>query len=1495
MEIDFSEKQQVPSALITGIAFGVSTKAETEKLSVLSIDAVSEVTDPKLGLPNPSSQCSTCGSGDIKSCEGHFGVINFPYTIVHPYFLSEVVQILNKICPGCKSIRLAKATELIAKENPQRKGCKYCAGNSLGWYPPMKFKVSKEIFRKTAIIAEIRETLSKTPQKRFKKILAADYWDIFPKDDQEEEEETIAKPNRRVLSHSQVRHLLKDVDPNFIKQFILRTDTIFLNCFPVTPNCHRVTEVTHAFSNGQRLIFDERTRAYKKMVDFRGVANKLSFHVVDCLKTSKLNPDKSGNIDPFTAQPKKSNDYVNNASGLRWIKDVILGKRNNHSFRMVIVGDPNLQLHEIGIPCHVAERLQVSESLTSWNWEKLNACFEKSRFEKGDMHVRREGNLVRVCHMKELRLGDIIYRPLNDGDTVLINRPPSIHQHSLIALSVKVLPVPSVLAINPLCCPPFRADFDGDCLHGYVPQSVDTRVELTELVSLDKQLTNWQSGRNLLSLSQDSLTAAHLVLEDDVFLSSFELQQLQMFRPERFLLPAVKVPSANAHVWTGKQLISMLLPIGFDHDFPSCDVCIRDGNLVSSEGSFWLWDTDGNLFQSLVKHCHGQVLDFLYAAQRVLCEWLSMRGLSVSLSDLYLCSDSNSRKNMMDEIRYGLQDADYACNLKHLMVDSCRDFLTGNIEENQCNVERLRFLAGCSEDDYCVMAFDGERLCYEKQRSAALSQSSVDAFKLVFRDIQSLVYKYASRDNSLLAMFKAGSKGNLLKLVQHSMCLGLQHALASLSFRMPHQLSCASWNKQKADDATESAKRYIPHAVVEGSFLSGLNPIECFVHSVTSRDSSFSDNADLPGTLFRRIMFFMRDLHGAYDGTVRNAYGNQLVQFSYNIDDMDPSSRVDEINNGDGIAGRPVGPLAACAISEAAYSALDHPISLLEKSPLLNLKSWNLFYFPLENVLECGLKRNSAHQTMSLFLSEKLGRQRHGFEYAALEVQNHLERLLFSDIVSFVRIIFSPQSDSRMRFSPWVCHFHVYKEIVKKRSLKLHCIIDALEKQCKSKTRFPELQITSRYCVAGTWKEKKETFCITVTIVETSKKEFIELETIQDLMIPFLLETVLKGFMEIQKVDILWNDKSKIPKSHNHLRGELFLRVHMSRGSDKTRLWNQLMNDCLSIIDIIDWARSHPDNIHECCSAYGIDAGWKFFLNNLKSAMSDVGKTVLPEHLLLVANCLSVTGEFVGLNAKGLKRQREHASVSTPFVQACFSNPGDCFIRAAKAGVVDDLQGSIDALAWGKIPAMGTGQFDIVYSGKGLELSKPVDVYNLLGSQMISSEQNTEFGVLDAQIYKSDKCGAQFLHKLGGCGPKGFKVKEGIPRSFLRRILTYDDIQRMSYTVRKILNKYSVDQQLNESDKSVLMMTLYFHPRRDEKIGIGAKDIKVINHPEYRDTRCFSLVRTDGTIEDFSYRKCLHNALEIIAPQRAKRYREKYLTSKVSATDSGCTDLPLDN
>lgn len=60
-------------------------------------------------------------------------------------------------------------------------------------------------------------------------------------------------------------------------------------------------------------------------------------------------------------------------------------------------------------------------------------------------------------------------------------------------------------------------------------------------------------------------------------------------------------------------------------------------------------------------------------------------------------------------------------------------------------------------------------------------------------------------------------------------------------------------------------------------------------------------------------------------------------------------------------------------------------------------------------------------------------------------------------------------------------------------------------------------------------------------------------------------------------------------------------------------------------------------------------------MQTLKSAIEDTGKSILPQHLALAADCLSVAGEFVPLNAKGLSLQRKQASVSAPFTQACFS------------------------------------------------------------------------------------------------------------------------------------------------------------------------------------------------------------------------------------------------
>jgi DNA-directed RNA polymerase-4 subunit 1 len=80
-------------------------------------------------------------------------------------------------------------------------------------------------------------------------------------------------------------------------------------------------------------------------------------------------------------------------------------------------------------------------------------------------------------------------------------------------------------------------------------------------------------------------------------------------------------------------------------------------------------------------------------------------------------------------------------------------------------------------------------------------------------------------------------------------------------------------------------------------------------------------------------------------------------------------------------------------------------------------------------------------------------------------------------------------------------------------------------------------------------------------------------------------------------VDILWHDLPNLSSCRHNSCGELYLRVSMSGDSYRTNLWSLLKNDCLQIMDMIDWSRSHPDNVHDFCLAYGIDAGWKYFLN----------------------------------------------------------------------------------------------------------------------------------------------------------------------------------------------------------------------------------------------------------------------------------------------------------
>jgi hypothetical protein len=70
---------------------------------------------------------------------------------------------------------------------------------------------------------------------------------------------------------------------------------------------------------------------------------------------------------------------------------------------------------------------------------------------------------------------------------------------------------------------------------------------------------------------------------------------------------------------------------------------------------------------------------------------------------------------------------------------------------------------------------------------------------------------------------------------------------------------------------------------------------------------------------------------------------------------------------------------------------------------------------------------------------------------------------------------------------------------------------------------------------------------------------------------------------------------------------------------------------------------------------------------------------------------------------------------------------------------------------------------------------------------------------------------------------------------------------------KTILNSYDFGQSINESDLKVVLDLLETHPRKEEKKGVGIKEIRVTKL-KYK-TKAFELVRLDGSTEYFSYTK----------------------------------------
>lgn len=89
---------------------------------------------------------------------------------------------------------------------------------------------------------------------------------------------------------------------------------------------------------------------------------------------------------------------------------------------------------------------------------------------------------------------------------------------------------------------------------------------------------------------------------------------------------------------------------------------------------------------------------------------------------------------------------------------------------------------------------------------------------------------------------------------------------------------------------------------------------------------------------------------------------------------------------------------------------------------------------------------------------------------------------------------------------------------------------------------------------------------------------------------------------------------------------------------------------------------------------------------------------------------------------------------------------------------------------------------------------------------------------------------------------------------------TFDKAGDATAFFKEMLNRYKIGEKVDQADAADLTALLALHDERDEKIGRGIEGFEVNTPPEDAppfSKRCFWIIRTDGSREDFSYTHCL--------------------------------------
>ncbi len=687
--------KKIKEGELVGLRFGLMNDVELERRSAFSLSqtpnqckknypTLDSVTDPRLGTTQSNVACSKCALGALE-CQGHLAHIDLTFPCAIGAFLPHLDIILTCFCYRCSALLVpesnAKLKQLRKINVPETMG--YEKASRILYIQALKTRVCGEqlvndlLSPSQALRRQKRAkigcgALNPMYWVRLVDVLLRPVWNI----------ETPPKITMETI-YSMLKNV-KDEDASVIgfNSPVASLSALVVKKFIIAPllirpprNRRSVDDLTDRLENIVRInkvVADNPRSGNLSITTFdtgiechgtdyfecigedvyekedrprRSVSKKplIPRHLAMLFELqrqiagftfSKLNQKKDldyGRIkgcvsDKFTASANGEHKGI--------MKGSLMSKRADLSARAPVSPDTDIPFDCIGVPVRICKALTIEEVVTKLNYTTLLSTVLRGDQYPGANRITRNGVDYQIPGFAAngLQIGDIVHRHLRKGDWVIVNRQPTLHRYSLMALRLIPMFKGSSFRISLCLTVAYAHDYDGDEFNMLVLPNEKAAAEGMILMAAGENM--YRNGGLIIQLVQHAALGCFLLTKETTVLTRDVAYQLLMIsglgdyifqRLEKATFPI-----------SGREFLSKLLgKMFYDglHQLKKSAINVILGNVIR-------WYGDG--------------VDILSGYCRLFETFAQMSGTSLSYYDLFV----HKPQTLLEEVNTILMKVD---------------------------------------------------------------------------------------------------------------------------------------------------------------------------------------------------------------------------------------------------------------------------------------------------------------------------------------------------------------------------------------------------------------------------------------------------------------------------------------------------------------------------------------------------------------------------------------------------------------------------------------------------------------------------------------------------------------------------------------------------------------------------------------------------------------------------------------------------------------------